>query len=255
MKIAWTNRADSASITVDSEKAGLPGSNVQQAHVSRQWHTAAGVKSAYAIFDLGSSLACDLAALLGTNLTSSGTVQIRASDADSTVTSSLLRDTGVVACGAKSGYGQVYKSFTTATARYWRIDIADSTVPDNLQVGRVFLGPSWTPTYGQLYGWSVTAAEESKVSKSYGGQAYPDERPQARVLAFELDFMTEAEAYGNVLVMARAQGLVRDVLAIPDISGSYLPEQAVWGLCRASEPLVHRLSQIYRQKFTIEERL
>lgn len=255
MIIAWDNLADDASISTDSEIATLPASNVQVAHVAQKWKTATGVKSAYVIFDMGSSIACDTAALLGTNITSSGTVRVRASDADPTVTGSLLRDTGSLASGAKTGYGGIYKQFTTATARYWRIDIADATVSDNLEVGRVFLGPSWTPSINMQLGWSVTPVDPSLRTPSYGGQVYADEKPQQRVVQFELDFMNEAEMFGNAFALARANGVVRDVLAIPDIDGSYLPEQAVWGLLSASAPLVNEKLSLYRQKFSIEERL
>lgn len=256
MLLAWDNLADeAASLSADSEVPSLPASNAQQSHVAQAWHTAAGVKGAYLLLDLGSALACSVLALLGTNFTGAATVRVRASTLDPNAIANLLLDTGVVAAGAKAGYGGVYKAFTETTARYWRIDIADATVPDNLQVGRLFLGPSWTPSSKQLYDWSVTPNDESRVAKSYGGQAFPDERPQTRILSFVLDYMNEAEMYGNAFALARSQGVVRDVLAIPEIAGAYVSEQAVWGLCRGSEPLINRRALIYRQKFTIEERL
>jgi hypothetical protein len=257
IKLAWTNRSDAASLAADSEKADLPGTNVQQPHVSRQWHTAAGVKTGALTLDFGSGLACDVIAVLGTNLTSVGTIRVRASTSDPTATGSLALDTGTLASGCKTGYGQIYKSFASTSARYWRIDLADASVPDNLQVGRAFLGPSWAPTVDHLIGsGSITADDsDSKVSRSYGGQSYPDERPQARVFSFELAAMSEAEMYGNAFAMARAQGVVRDVLAVRDFTGSYLPEQAVWGLLEASTPLINHDVGVYRQKFTIRERL
>ncbi len=255
MLIAWDNKADDASLTTDSELASLPAANVQDRHVSRKWHTAATVTAAYLILDLGSSIACALAALLGTNLTTSATIRIRASDADPTVVGTLLYDSGVVAAGAKANYGGVYKSFTSQAARYWRFDISDAGVDDNLQIGRVFLGPKWTPSVGQPLEWFVVTDDPSDIVESYGGQSHADELPKRRVLVFSLDWMNEAEMYGNAFEIQRANGRVRDVLAIPDAAGSYLPEQAVWGLVQRAEPIVHRLSQIYRTKYEIKERL
>lgn len=257
MLLAWTNRADTASLRTDSEKATLPSSNVQQPHLSRQWHTAAGVKSAYLILDLGSSLACSVLAVLGTNLTSTTTIQVRASDTDPNVTSSLAYDSGSVSAGVKDGYGAIYKAFDEVTARYWRLDIADSSLPDNLHIGRVFLGPSWEPSINQLLGtpsWQVDDSD-SKVTRSYGGQSYPEERPAARLYAFELGFMSEAEMFGNAFALARAQGTVRDVLAISDPDSSYLSEQGVFGLLQGAQPLINNDLGVYRQKFTIRERL
>lgn len=255
MLLAWLNKLDiAASLSAGSELDSLPGANVQQAHLSRKWHTAAGVKSSYLLLDMGASVLCQLLAVLGTNLTSAATLRLRASDADPAATGSLLFDTGVVSAGVKDGYGAAYKSFT-ATARYWRLDLTDNTVPDNLQIGRVFLGPRWQPSENQLWEWSVTPLDESRLDESYGGQVYADVRPQRRVLQFVLDFMDAAEMYGNAFALARAQGIVRDVLAIPEITSAYVSEQSVWGLITASQPLVQRKVRIYQQKFEIKERL
>jgi len=255
MYIAWDNKADAASLTTDSEQASLPASNVQQAHLSRKWQTAAGVKSAYIVFDLGSSLACGLLAVLGSNLAPAATLRLRGSVTDPTGAGSLAYDSGTIAAGAVSGYGAAYHAFTGVASRYWRLDLADASVPDNLQAGRVFLGPKWTPAIGMAIGGSVTPVDPSRRGKSYGGQAYANELPQFRVMEFTLDFQAEAEIFANAFAMARANGIVRDVLAIPDIGGTYLSQQAVYGLLEASEPIVNDKLNLYRQKFRIEERL
>lgn len=466
MILAWDNKSDAAMLSTDSELASLPASNVQQPHVSRKWHTAAGVKSAYLLMDTLAAVSCGVLALLGTNFTSAATLRLRSRDvpdnylslpgasgnyastpdsaatsitgdidirvmlaadswvsgsfqtilskyaevdtqrsywfgvtasgvlrfvwsADGTITTEMLStgtpgfvagsahwvrvtldvdngaagksakfytsedgivwtqlgstvttagttsifdgpagvelgaygpahsvnllagkvfraqvyngiegtlvadfdvadamsgatsvvsasgetwtinqsgspaasivgwllDTGTVSAGVVSGYGEAYKSFTAVAARYWRLDLADATVPSNLQIGRVFLGPKWSPSVNQEFGWSVVPVDSSDLDESYGQQEYADEKPQQRVVQFSLNWMNEAEMYGNAFAMARANGRVRDVLAIHDIAGAYLSQQAVWGLVQASEPLIHERSQIYRMKFTIRERL
>lgn len=255
MLIAWDNKVDAAFLTVGSEISTLPGSNVQQPHLSRKWHTAAGVKNSYIVFDFGSSLSCSALAILGTNFTSAATLQLRASDADPGATGTLLYDSGAVAAGVVSGYGAAYKTFNPVAARYWRLDVADAALPDNLQVGRVFLGPSWTPSAGQLYDWGVTPDDPSPVAKSKGGQSYPEVLPKTRFIEFGLDFMNEAEMYGNAFAMARANGAVRDVLVIPNPSGAFLSHQAIWGLIKKLQALRNRITNIFTQKFTVEERL
>lgn len=256
MLLSWDYAdTDAAILTAGSEIVTLPGANVQQPHLSRKWHTAAGVKSSHLLYDMGSSVARSILAVLGTNLTPTATYRVRASDVDPTATGTLLLDTGVLAAGVKTGYGAIYKAFAATTASYWRVDLADAGVASNLQIGRVVLAPTWQPSVNMELDWRVTAMDPSEVEDSYGGQTYADVRPQRRVLSFSLDFMEEAEMYGNAFALARSAGIVRDVLAIPDIAGAFLSEQAVWGLLTASEPLSNPRIGLFRQRFTIRERL
>jgi hypothetical protein len=255
MIIAWDNLADDAALAASSELNEQPASYVQDPRVSRKWGTASAVKSATLLMDLGSTQTCALLALLGLNLTTGGTYRLRGSITDSTGVTGEVYDSGTLAIGLKVGYGAVYKSFTAAAARYWLLNLDDTSVPDNLEVGRVFLGPKWTPTVAQQYGWSVQVDDPRKLSESVGGQIYADERPQKRVLNFELAFLTEAEMYANAFAMARANGTVRDVLAISDDTGTYVSEQAVYGLLTANEPLIHERYNVFRQKYQIRERL
>lgn len=255
MLIAWTNLADTASLTAGSEIATLPGTNTQNAHLSRRWHTAAAVKNSYLIWDLGSSQSCACLGVFGTNLTSAATIRIRSSDLSSTVTANLELDTGTVSAGVVAGYGAIYKTFASTQSRYWRIDVEDTTVASNLQIGRVFLGPYWQPTYGHSYGWGVATLDPSRKVKSYGGQTHLDVRPQFRQLRFSLDWNNEAQMFANAFALARANGVVKDILVIPDPSGSYVSQQAVWGLVTESAPLINERVGIWRQQFSVEERL
>lgn len=255
MLIAWDNKADAALLTTDSEIATLPGANVQQPHISRKWHTAPGVKSAYLLFDMGSALACALLAVLGTNLTPAATVRVRASTSDPTAVAGDLLDTGVIAAGVKTGYGAIYKAVSLTTARYWRVDLADAAVPDNLQVGRVFLGPSWQPTINMQLGWHIQPLDASDVQESWGGQEFADERPKRRLLNFDIAFIAKTEMFANAFAMARAAGITRSVLGIPDIASAELSEESVYGRLVANEPIVNDRLALYRQRFTIRERL
>ena len=261
MLLAWQNLWDDATLTTSSELAAFPGTNVQQAHLSRKWNTAAAVKAAYQVADLqgvdpNASKTFRVAALLGTNLTSAATIEVRASDIDPNAVANLVYDSGVINAGVKAGYGAAYLVLPAdETARYVRIDVADASVPDNLQLGRIVLAPAWIADDKLLWNWGPTPADPSTVTKSRGGQSFPDILPQMRVLDFTLDYMSEDEAYDNPFAMARANGVVSDVLFIPFEAGTRISEQAVWGLCRQQQPLVHRATRIFRQKFTIEERL
>lgn len=255
MILAWTNRADTGIVSASSEISTLPGSNVQNKHLSKKWQTAAAVKSASLVIDLGSSLACALLGVFGTNLTSAATVRLRGSDSDSTGVTGEKYDSTLIASGVSTGIGDLYLSFTSAAARYWRVDLADASVSDNLQIGRVFLGPKWTLLKNQLFGWSMTAKDPSNVKKSKGGQTHAEVLPQTRILQFTLAFQSEAQMYGNGFVMARAQGIVKDIVALNDLSATYPTEQSVFGLVDSSQPIINDNYGIFRQQFTVEQRL
>lgn len=254
MLIAWTNRIDAGTLTTDSALATLPVTNLQQQHLSRRWHTAAGVKSAYVILDAGASVPCACLGIFGTNLTPSATVRIRSNEAGGLVTTSLEMDTGVVGAGVVAGYGNVYKTFASMTSRYWRIDVADASVPDNLQVGRMFLGPYWTPT-AQSWGWGPGWQDLSRKSRTLGGQILSQNLPKFRTLNFALDWNTEAEMFANAFEMERAVGLTGDVLVIPNPSGNYVSQQSVFGPLISLTPTVNEMLNVWRTRYSVEERL
>lgn len=255
MLIAWLNLADAATLTASSEQSTAPGANVQNVHLSRKWYAVEGINSASLIFNMGSAQACSILAVLGSNLTAAATLRLRGSNSDPTGATGEIYDSGTISAGAKSDYGAAYLSFAAATARYWRLDLADASLT-TLHVGRVFLGPKWTPTVNQAFGWSMASQDPSKITRSYGGQAFSDIRPQFRILKFTLGWVSEVEMYANAFALARANGIVRDVLAVQDTAASgYISEQSVFGLCSGSEPIVHENFGIFRQNFSIEERL
>jgi hypothetical protein len=255
MLIAWDNMADAATVSAGSQVASLPGSNVQDPQISRKWCTAAGVVSSYLLFDMGSAIAASVLAALGTNLTPSATVRVRASTSDATAASGDLLDTTTLAAGVKTGYGAIYKKWNAVTARYWRVDLADAALTDHIEVGRVAILPSWQPESNQIYDWSVTPTDESRRTKAYGGQSQIEVLAKFRLLQFELNYLTQSEAWAQAFALQRSNGVTTDVLAIPDITSAYLSEQAVWGLLTASQPVSQRNSRYFRQKFSIEERV
>lgn len=255
MLIAHDNLADAATIATDSEIAAAPAANVQDPHLSRKWQTATSVKSAYLLLDLGASETCGVLGVFGTNLTAAATRRLRGSVTDPTATGSLAYDSSSGVAGVVEGYGQALLVFADVAARYWRIDLADASLEDNLQVGRVFLGPKWEPTYNHSYGWQLGWLDASQVVRSWGGQSYADRKPQRRMAEFRLDHLSEAEAFENALEIARAQGVVGDVLAIPDPDSTYIGRQAIWGQCTASEPMQNPIALTWQQKYRIEERL
>lgn len=258
MKIAWSNLLSSATLTASSEKSTLPVENIQRDPLSRKWHTAATVNDAYVLADLGSAQAVRVLALLKTNLTSAATLRVRASNTDAALGD--LLDTGVGSpavpdsAGVDDDYGAVYKILSAdVTARYWRIDIADATL-DNLQVGRGFMGPAWTPTRSMLYGHALSWVDDSIGRRSDGGQDVFSERDKRRRLQFTLSFMTRAEMIGNAFEMGRARGVTGNVLVLAEESAQ-VSEYAVYGRCSAPITVHHDTYNVYRARYDVEERL
>jgi hypothetical protein len=61
--------------------------------------------------------------------------------------------------------------------------------------------------------------------------------------------------YDNAFALARAHGIVGDILAIPDVASTYASEQSVWGQLAASEPISEPRLGLFRQRFSVVERL
>lgn len=254
MLIAWDNKADSAVLSASSELASLPASNIQHVHLSRKWHTAAGVKSASLTLDMGSSVSCGLLGVFGTNLTSAATLRLRGSNTDPTGVAGEKYDSGTVSAGVHDDFHAIYKAFTEAAARYWLLDLADTALPDNLQVGRLFLGPKWAPSPGQSFDWVPSVDDPSKVEESDGGQLYAEELPKKRRLAFALNWLDEPQAMDNAHKLIRAVGITKGAVVIPMENSSYVSQQSVWGrLTLRAAAIFHRYAQVWSQKFELEE--
>ncbi|MBW8034227.1 MAG: hypothetical protein FVQ79_00740 [Planctomycetes bacterium] len=258
MKIGWLNKFDNAALTVGSEISTLPVTNLQHVHLSKKWRTATGVKSSYFVADMGASIDIDVVALLGTNLTPAATILIRASDANPSGVPGELLDTGVVGANVITNYPAVYYELSaTITARYWRIDIADASVVDNLHLGRCFMGPLWQPGNNRLWGWSNIWADPSSVTESKGGQEYVDQGPRRRVLQFALSFMTEAEGYDNPFEIARENGAAKEILVLFESSAGNTNKKNILGKIKRAEglSLTQAEAKIFRNRYFIQETL
>ena len=254
MRICWANRFDDGTVTADSEKVGAPVTNLQNAHLAVKWETFATNSGRFTV-DLGSSTSVAVLAILGTNLNVSATIRIRADNSDSTAIAGGELDTGVVSAGINENYRSIYRVFNTPiSARYWRVDLADTSLSD-LRVGRVFMGPAWTPTRAMLYGWSLTYEDASRTSMSFGGQTYVDIRARARLLSFTLSFMDEEEMYDNAFEMARRNGIHTDVLVMPRTTGPRVAQQSVWGLLQRVQQVTHQSLNIFNTRIELLERL
>lgn len=103
------------------------------------------------------------------------------------------------------------------SARYWRVTILDEDNPDGyLQVGRAFFGGAISPSRNYSYGASLGFDIATTVETALGGAEFFDVREPVRVFRFTLNYLRDAEAYGNFLELVRRAGLHSEVFVVPD---------------------------------------
>jgi hypothetical protein len=278
--ISTTNYVDASTstLTVDSESSTLPKENLQNLQIVRIFRTGA-VTSLQIDVDFGSSKLVDLMSIINHNFTISASIRWRLSNASDF--SSSLYDSGTVdvwpaiedfgsspwgifTWGSKPTQEQadlytanVFAILSSATvARYMRIEISDSTNTDGyLQAGRLIAGPAYQPTINYANGVEFEFVDESRVTKSRGGQTFVDEVEKFRRLRFDLINLPEDEIFGNVFnSLDRIKGISKDVLVIPQPSEpTTWITQNIYGRISATAPIVNSALTFYGRQIEIEE--
>ncbi|SLN50422.1 hypothetical protein OCH7691_02223 [Oceanibacterium hippocampi] len=156
----------------------------------------------------------------------------------------------------EAGYGALYQVFAAdQTYRYWKIAVADAApLAGYFDIGRIVLGPAWKPARNPSWGAQWTWADESRRTRSRGGQSYTDIGARYRVVEFELGYLDETEAFGPAFEIDRVAGLSGDVLAIADEDASLLARRAVWGQIEQATPLVLQRAGKVVKRYRITER-
>ena len=252
--LSWVNRLDAAVLSSDSAVPSLPVTNLQHPSLSRRWYTIAGVNSAYVLVDLGSALACDLIALFGANCTAAATLRIRASTSDPTAITGDLHDSGALAGIASTTYGSVIHVLAASVAaRYWRLDIADASLADNLRIGRAWLGPAWRPTVNRLYPWEIGYDDLSSIGESEGGQEFIDVRARRRTLQFALDQESEQEMFESAFALDREAGTTGQIVAALEPGTALAAHKSLLGRLARIEPVRHTRSRQRLKSYFIRE--
>ena len=197
--LGFPNRADAAVLSGGSWQATLPLGNLQDRTlglVARSANVLVGSTS----FDLDLALPKDVRVLglINHNLALQAQVRIRAAAvADFSVAtydsgwvdawpvcypdSALEWEmdnwwTGKYSDEQRAGYTAAFIHIlpTTRNARYWRVEIRDTTNPaGTIDIGRLFIGPAWQPrvnfSFGEGIGWETTTQVQSALS---GGEFF-----------------------------------------------------------------------------------
>jgi hypothetical protein len=134
-------------------------------------------------------------------------------------------------------------------ARYLRIDISDPANADGyLQAGRLISGPVYEPSINYANGVEFEFIDESRITKSRGGQTFVDEVERFRRMRFELVNIPEAELFD------RLRGVAQDILVIPqpDDPSTWIT-QNIYGRIAQTGPIVNSALNYYSRLIEVEE--
>jgi len=276
--ISSTNYVDAAtSITADDEVASLPVENLQDRQIVRVWRNTQ--TTAQIDVDFGSAKIVDFAAIIKHNFSQYATIRWRfsnASDFSTTVYDSgavdawpVVEEFGTLPWGVFQWGGylnpEVAAAYTISSflvldavvaARYMRVDVSDPTNSSGyLQAGRLISGPSYKPSINYANGVEFEFIDESRITKSRGGQTFVDEVERFRRMRFELINLPEAEIFGNIFnQIDRLRGVAQDILIIPqpDDPTTWIT-QNIYGRIAQTGPIVNSALDYYSRLIEVEE--
>ncbi|WP_062220476.1 hypothetical protein [Aureimonas sp. D3] len=138
---------------------------------------------------------------------------------------------------------------------FWRVQCIDPNNPaKHLDLGKVFLGPSFLPSSNYAYGASLSVRDESRVSQSIGGTRFYDERAKRRVFAFGFQDMDEGREFSRFFDLIADAGITREMIVIPDPSDKLnLQRRSFCGVLREPTQLEQAVYARLNANFVAEE--
>lgn len=227
MRFVPINLADVATLTVSS--AALPAANMQDVGRSVVWRSTG--KTAEAIYILlPSAMALDTVALIRSNLT--GTAQWNVHFYSDAAWTTLLDESGGLTAVPSSPYTEFgwgyaglggdrsfpqqsvyWRPASTPNVRSIKIDLVDTANPEGyIEVSRLVVGKRWSPNNNFSYKAKLSFLDQGRQARSEDGTLRSDAGASSRRLAFNLDWMNDADRayFGEI---QRYCGLKRDLLA------------------------------------------
>lgn len=254
--LSWVNHADIPNAVVSASVAEGDGaaSNLVNPIVGRRWRTA--TLNAWAQVDMLSDVTVEVLALRfprDTTFPTSGSVRWQLDADGGTAGTGAVYDQ-TVSIGAQDGYGyHVHMPSSAQTARYARFTFSGVTSLSFIDVGRLWVGESWRPTFNIGLGYEDVWADLSRISGSErSGVEFVDERARQRQFSFGLNALSESER-DELREMQRIIGLSKQILFVKDPASP--ARETVLGRLSASSPIRHTNIPIYSKAFTIRESL
>jgi len=193
MRLFYDNLIDpsAVTVTVSSEDAALPGSNVQNALRGRVWRTEDSTAAEYITFDLGATGTASAAIIENHTLTaadeSAGDIVVRGSTDNFSVSDVLVATFSQEA-------GTMLVTFSAVGYRYWRIAFTKSSSGETRDIGRIFIGPYVSTNADPDYnGYSSEKQDLSVTQRTIGGQTYSEARSQYETIRLSFSDIVQAD--------------------------------------------------------------
>jgi hypothetical protein len=181
-------------------------------------------------------------------------------------TQPILDDSGVVAAWPAALSAEdaqdmnvptLYVPASAVSARYWRIEIADTANPDGyVDLGRLVIAGGWqasmNPAYGMRMGWETSTSRE----ETDGGAAVYTERPRRRTLHGAFAAIPEDEAWQNPFEFTRRLGLHGQLFFVFDPEETtHLHRRSFLAVLRELSPLEFVIGARFGVPFALVEEL
>lgn len=159
----------------------------------------------------------------------------------------------------KSGYMWNYVRILSPSVfgTYWLIEIDDTSNPAGyVDIGRVFIGPGWSPTYNMAFGNTLGWESDTDVQKSiYGNEFFYAKRP-CRVAQFSLPELSLDESMASVYEIIKKSGIDKEVMFIYDPADTYhFIRRSFMGRLRQLSHIEYVNSGQFKAAFEIKETL
>lgn len=143
----------------------------------------------------------------------------------------------------------------TVSAATWKIDISDvSNTSGFVQIGRVFLGPAWSPTYDAEVGLSLGWESATTTQTALSGTKYFQRRNPYRVTNFTLNNISVDEALEKAFELDRMAGIDKEVFWVQsEADTAHALRRRFLGTLRQMSAIEFPHAHLGRKQYQIEE--
>ena len=156
---------------------------------------------------------------------------------------------------AASNLSLIHILNSVVSARYWRIEVVDTSNPDGyVEFGRLFLSEQWQVSNNILYGASLGYGTNTGVESSLDDTEYFDVRKSHRVFNFELESYSYAEGHQKLLEISRQVGIDKEVFVVPDPDDlENMTRRAFLGRLEALNPITYPYYNTNKAAYEVKE--
>lgn len=257
--VSTVQHADGANILASSQRASLPVQNLQDDQITKVWRTQAGVNSASLLVTFDSLRFIDGISLVGTNLTTHGTVRWRVSTSDPTMTNDVVYDSGTQQVLVDPRYKIVTMltsdSFGTVRGLFVLIEIEDATI-SYIEAGRLWVGQVWAFAVNHRAGHKESYFDLTKQDVSESGHIWIQKYPVSRRFTVTFDNIFEDEYYDHLAELAYNVNKHVPVLISLDPDPDTIAIKTLWGIMTVdvevqSKSAVFAESNAYQALYTM----